>query len=139
MTKVELASGAEEVPIAAILSQVIEQNLEQRPEKVKDFNSLNVWVGIIVRDYDIEMTLQFEKGKLTLYGGLVGNPPIVITTDSGVLLELPSIKIKFGLPYFFDELGMSAVKKILKRELRIKGLLAHPIALVRLIKVLSVS
>ena len=101
---------------------------------------MNVGVGIVVRDYDIKMTLKFEKGELTLYKGLEGNPEIVVDAlDSDILLEMPNIKIRFGMPYPFDKLGMSVVKKLINREIKIKGLLSHPVASLRLIKVISVA
>ncbi len=140
MPKINMGPGVEEIPISDILARIIQQNLEQRPEKLKGFNAMNVGVGMVMRDYDIKMTLRFEKGELTLYKGLEGNPEIVVDAlDSDILLEMPNIKIRFGVPYPFDKLGMSVFKKLINREIRIKGLLSHPVASLRLIKVLSVA
>jgi hypothetical protein len=117
---------------------MLRQNLESKPDRVKDFNALGLNVGIDVTDAEAQITLQFEKGKLTVHGGLV-NPDLVISTDSVSLLELGTLKIKFGLPYYFDAQGMAVIKKLLKRELKIKGMLLHPFALTRLTKVMSVA
>ncbi len=138
MAEVVLAPGADEVPLAIMLGDLLKQNLEQKPEKIKDFNALCISVGIDAVDAEAQITLQFQKGTLTVHGGLV-NCDLVISTDAATLLGLSNMTIKFGLPWYFDKTGMEVIKKLLKRELKIKGLLLHPFALTRLTKVMSVA
>jgi len=139
MPEITLAPGSEESALAFMLSDLLRQNLKSRPEKVEDFNALNIGVGIVAKGPDVGITMQFEKGKLTCHDGLVGNPGIVINTDLLVFTDLINIKIKSGMPYFFDEIGKSIIVKLLKRELKLKGLLTHPFTLVRLIRVMSIA
>lgn len=138
MPEIRLAQGAEEAALALMLEELMQQNLKDKPQLEKDFNALNIGAGIVAEDADVQLTLDFRKGTLTIHNGLVGNPKIVIRTDSNSLLELTALKIKFGLPYFFDENGLAVTKKFLKRELRIKGL-THLIALIHITRILSVS
>jgi len=70
--------------------------------------------------------------------GIVGKPDIIIRTDSDKVIGLNSISIKFGLPYYFDEAGMTVIKQILSGELKIEGMLLHPVILTRLTKIMSV-
>ncbi len=138
MPDIKLAPGAEEAALAGMLADMLRGNLENKPERVKDFNALNISIGIEATDAETQITLAFANGKLTVHKGLV-NPGIVITTDSTSLLELAALNIKYGMPWYFDEKGMAVVKKLLKREVKIKGLLVHPLALTRLTKVMSVA
>lgn len=138
MADVKLAPGAEKVALAGMLSDVIQSNLE-RPEKMKDFNKLRARVFINAVDADIMLTMEFNCGTLTFYGGREGVPDLSIETDGNTLLDLANINIKYGMPWYFDEQGMDIVKKLLKRELRIKGLINHPMALTRLTKVISIN
>lgn len=138
MPDIKLAPGAEEAALAGMLADMLRGNLENKPERVKDFNALNISIGIEATDAETQITLAFANGKLTVHKGLV-NPGIVITTDSTSLLELAGLNIKYGMPWYFDEKGMAVVKKLLKREVKIKGLLVHPLALTRLTKVMSVA
>ncbi len=138
MPDVQLAAGAEETPLAVMLAELLKQNLEEKPERAKDFNALGISVGIEATDADAQITLQFQNGRLTVHSGFV-NPGLVISTDSVTLLGLSNMNIKFGMPWYFDETGLEVVKKLLKRELKIKGLLLHPLALTRLTKVMSVA
>ena len=138
MADVKLAPGAEEVAMAVMLADMLQANLE-KPEKLKDFNKLKARVYINAQDAETEITMVFDRGSLTVYGGKEGSPDISIVTDAATLLDLANINIKFGMPYYFDETGMAVVKKLLKRELKIKGMFAHYFALNRLTKIMSLN
>lgn len=139
MAEITMAPGAEEAGMAVMLADMIKTNLENKPDKEKDFNALKGNIYIQAEDAEVDMTMAFDKGNLTVYGGKVGNPIISIATDSTSLLELANISIKMGMPYYFDETGREIIKKLLKRELKIKGMFTHTIALTRLTKVMSVK
>jgi len=136
---VSLAPGAEENGMAAMLGDMIKTNVQSKPSKLKDFNKLKGTVWISAVDADVQMTMVFNKGSLTIHDGKVGKPIIQIATDSGTLLELANLNIKFGMPYYFDETGLMVIKKLMRRELKIKGLLTHTIALTRMTKIMSVK
>jgi hypothetical protein len=136
--RIKLAPGAEGAPMALLLSNMMRENLDQ-PEKLKEFNSLRSTVHILVKDVGSEVTMVFDRGSLTFHGDKTNRPDLSIETDSETLLNLANVSIKFGLPYYFDEVGLGILKKLLKRELKIKGMFTHPIALVKLSKVMSVN
>ena len=133
-----LDEGARDVGLAEMMFNLIRQNLEENPEKIKCFNSLDAKVMIEARDIQIVIGLEFEQGRLTVSRGFSPKPDLHIITDSATILALCLLKIKFGLPYFFDTNGFLVFKKLLTRKLIIKGLLSHFPALVKLTKVFSV-
>ena len=133
-----LDEGARDVGLAEMMFNLIRQNLEQKPEKIKDFNALDAKILIEAQDLQIVVGLEFKQGKLAVSKGSSIKPDLHIITDSAAVLDLCLIKIKFGLPYFFDANGFRVFKKLLTRELIIKGLLSHFPALVKLTKVFSV-
>ncbi|MDD3717888.1 MAG: SCP2 sterol-binding domain-containing protein [Actinomycetota bacterium] len=138
MADVKLAPGAEEVAMAVMISDMLKANIE-KPEKLKDFNKLKARVYIQAKDAETEMTMVFDRGSLTVYGGKEGNPDISIITDAATLLDLANINIKYGMPWYFDETGMAVVKKLLKGELKLQGMLTHYFALNRLTKIMSLN
>jgi len=138
MADVKMAPGADEVAMAVMLADMLQANLE-KPEKLKEFNKLKARVFINAEDAETQMTMDFNKGSLLVYGGKEGNPDISIVTDAASLLDLANINIKFGMPWYFDETGMAVVKKLLKRELKIKGMFMHLVALTRLTKIMSLN
>ena len=138
MAEITLAPEAEEIELAGMLAQMLSAGLE-RPEKEKIFNSLKARVFIYVTDMDLGMTMDFDRGRLTVHGGEVGKPDISILTDSETLLDLVYINITFGMPNFFDETGRGIVKRLLKGDLKIKGMFTHLVALIKVTKVISVN
>jgi len=138
MPEINLAPGAEEAGLPAMMAEMIRANLENKPERIKDFNALYGNIYIRAEDAEVDMTMAFKGGSLTVHSGQVGTPMISIATDATTLLDLANINIKFGMPYYFDEMGMNVFKKLLSRELKLKGMFTHPIALTRLTKIMSV-
>lgn len=136
---ISIAAGAEETPLASMLAEIIESNLENGGARVKAFRKLGSAVHINAADAGVEITLLFEKGRLTVHAGKPVKPAISIEADSATLLDLTNLEIKGGLPYFFDETGRGVVRKLFRGELKMKGLLLHPLELIRLTKVLSVA
>ena len=133
-----LDQGARDVGLAEMMFNLIRQNLEQNPRKIKGFNSLDAKVMIEARDIQIIIGLEFKQGKLTISKDSSFKPDLHIITDSATILALCLLKIKFGLPYFFDANGFKVLKKLLARQLIIRGLLNHFFVLVKLTKVFSV-
>ncbi|MBC7252751.1 MAG: SCP2 sterol-binding domain-containing protein [Actinobacteria bacterium] len=138
MADISLGPGAEEVPLAGMLAEMLKANLE-KPEKKRDFEKLKAKVLIHAVDAEAKITMDFDRGRLTVYGGEAGKPDIAIATDSTTLLELANLKIKYGMPWYFDETGLGVVRKLLKGDLKIKGMFTHLGALTRLTKIMSLS
>lgn len=133
-----VVNNAAEVPFSYILAELLESNLEQNPHKMATFNRIFGVVAIDLKDIEATVTLIFSGGRVRIEQGIVGKPDIVIRTDSEKVIGLNSITIKFGLPYYFDEAGMTVIKQLLSGELKIEGMLLHPIILTRLTKIMSV-
>ena len=136
---ITMAPGAEGAGMASMMGDMIKANLKNKPARMKDFNKLNGTIWITADDADTEMTMVFENGSLIVHTGKVGKPILEITTDSATLLDLANIDIKMGMPYYFDETGRMVIKKLLKKDLKIKGMFAHNMALTRMTKIMSVK
>ena len=135
---IKFAPGAEEIGLALMLEQLILQNLEQNPHKTKDFRKLNIGVGLDVTDVGISLTMDFASGLLTIYPGIKNSAKLIITTESDIIMALSNQKIKWGLPYYFDETGQEIVQAMKSGRLKLKGMISHFPSLVRLSRVMSV-
>ncbi len=138
MAEITLLKEASEIGLAVMLSDLIRQNLGQDPGKIKLFNSLDAKVLIEARDIQITVGLEFKQERLSVSEGFSVKPDLHIIADSSTILYLCLLKIKLGLPYFFDGPGFKVFKKLLTRELIIKGLLRHFSTLVKLTQLFSV-
>ena len=136
---IALDDGAKDMGLAQMLFNLLRQNLEQNPQKLSSFETLHSNVVIVARDIDITVTLAFRKGELTIYNDIVGKADLTIIADHDAILDLSLINIFLGLPNYFDKVGRGILKKLLLGNLRIKGLLKHPVQLTHLTKLFSVS
>ena len=136
---IALDEGAKEVGLAEIMGNLIQQNLDQKPQRISSFAALHSNVVIVARDIDITVTLAFGRGKLTIYNGIVGTPDLKIVADHDVILGLSLIHICLGLPNYFDKTGREILQRLLSGNLKIEGILRHPLQLTRLTKLISVN
>ena len=136
--EIKLADGAEEIGLANMLRDLINQNIEQNPHKLIDFKQLDISIGLDVFDVDIKLTLAFSNSMLTIQPGILGEPELNITADSGTIMNLSNQKIKWGLPYYFDQTGREILAAMQSRRLMVTGLLTHFPSLIRFSRVMSV-
>jgi hypothetical protein len=134
-----LDERAKEVGLAEMMFNLIRQNLEQKPQRLSSFKALNSNVVIVARDIDITVTLAFKKVDLTIYKGIVGKPDLKIIADHDAILDLSLIKISIGLPNYFDRTGRDILRKLIFGNVKIEGMLKHPLQLIRLTKIFSVN
>ena len=129
---------AEPNGLATMLGQLIQQNLDAHPERTKLLNRPATF-AIVTPDIDVAVSIRVHNGGVTVRNGVVGKPNIVITSPSEALLGLSSVPLRFGLPDPMTDEGRDVTRKLLTRELRVKGLLFHGLKLATLNKLLSVS
>ncbi len=138
MTGHFIKNQAEEVPFSFIISELLSSNITQKAEKMRTFKSMYGVVAIHLVDIEAAVSLIFAGGTLSIVPGIAGKPDIIITTDSDKVMGLNLISVKFGLPYYFDKAGLTVLKQLLSGDIKIKGMLAHPILLTKLTKIMSV-
>lgn len=136
--QIDLAEGAEDIGLAVMLKDLLTQNLAERPHKISDFEKLNLPVGLTISDADLALTMAFEKSGLTIYPGIRGVPALNITAEAETVMDLSNVRIKWGLPHYFDEPGQAVLSAMREGRLKIKGLLIHFPSLVRLSRIMSV-
>ena len=146
---VTLDAQAADNGLAMMLQGLLAENLTTSDAKRRDFEQMESTFGIVAPDAEVTVTLEFQHGRCTIYDGLRHEPALVITADSGKIPELSLLSIRYGLPWLLDENGQNFVRALLKREIRIDGLIRIPptplktaraaLDLVRLTRILSVQ
>lgn len=135
---INFAPGAEEVGLAVMLRDLLTQNFEQHPHKIGDFQKLVLRIGLIVSDAGIALTMEFKGDTLTIYPGILSPTHLRIEAEADLVMALSNVRIKWGLPYYFDEPGKEVLAAIRSQRIRIKGLIRHFPSLVRLSRIMSV-
>jgi hypothetical protein len=136
--EIQLAEGVEEMGLAVMLQDLIIQNIEQNPHKSTDFKKLDILIGLEVYDAEIILTLEFSNRRLIIHPGISGQPKISIYADSETIMNLSNQKIRWGLPYYFDETGREIIAAMKSGRLKVKGMVTHFPSLIRFSRVMSV-
>ena len=123
-----------------MLGGLIDANVESRPERKKDFDSLAARVGIWVTDIDEGVTLVFERGALVVHNGLEPKRDITIRAEADTVMNLSNLKIGlFGMPVYYDEVGRGVALKLLQGKMRIDGLVGNLATLNTVTRIFSVA
>jgi hypothetical protein len=123
--------------LAAMLGGVIEGNLAAHPER-EALLAERATYAIVAQDVDVAVSIRLGDGAVKVRGGVVGRPDILVQADSDTLISLSTVPLRFGLPDATTPEGRAVMKKLVRRELRVKGLVRHPGKLARLNKLLAV-
>jgi len=136
--RIDLDAAAENVGLATMLKDLLLQNLAENPHKVPDFRRLRIPIGLTVPDAELALTLAFDAAGLTVYQGIRGTPGLDITADAETVMNLSNVRIKWGLPYYFDAAGREVLAAMKQGRLQIRGMLRHFPSLIRLSRIMSV-
>jgi hypothetical protein len=123
--------------LATMLGGLIEANLAAHPERMSLLSKLSMY-SISATDVGVAVSIRLSPKRVLVRNGVVGRPHIRIETASDSLMGLSSVPLKFGLPDVATKEGREVIRKLLKGELKVRGLLLHPARLGRLNKLLSV-
>ncbi len=138
MASIELNTDARDNGLAGMIRDLISQNLANHPEREKDLAALDGNIAIVARDIEVSLTLVCTRGSVVVHDGVRTPCKLTIETDSDNILKLSTLKIKAGLPYYFDKTGREVLGLLFSGKLRIQGLLAHPVILTRITRLFSV-
>jgi hypothetical protein len=120
-----------------MLGGLIEGNLTAHPEREGLLARPSTY-AIRATDVGVDVSIRLAPGQAIVRNGMVGRPQVVVETDSETLMGLSSMPLKFGLPDVMTKEGREVNRKLMKGQLKVRGLLRHPAKLARLNKLLSV-
>lgn len=147
MTQITLAPGAEANGLAVMLADLLRQNLEQKPHKVRDLQAITGRIAILAEDAEVAMTLRFDHGDLTVYDGVIGVPDVVVRASSDVIIALSNVPLtrRFGLPVpsARDQEGRKTMREVMtamrKGTLEVTGAGRNAAMMLHLTRIMSVN
>lgn len=105
-----------------MIADLIEANLESHPQRTGLLEGKRRTVEIVATDLDAHVALTLGGGAVTVASDAVERPAMTIRADSETLLELPNAKLLMGLPSLADPVGRTVTKKLLKGDLKVRGM-----------------
>jgi hypothetical protein len=144
---IELAPGAENNGFATMLADLVRQNLEQKPHKVKDFDKIQGRIAIVAEDAEVALTLEFRGGKLLVHDGIRGVPDVTVRGTSDVIMAMSNVPLtrRLGLPIPArgDKQGRATLREIGRAmssgAFHAYGMPLHVPMMVHLTRVMSVN
>ncbi len=123
--------------LARMVGGLIEANLAHHPRRAGLLRP--AVVDLVALDADVAVSLAIDRREVRVANGMAdGRAHVRVTTDSLSLVELAAAPLRLGLPDVFHTEGRVIARKLLAREMRIDGLLRHPLTLSRVTRLLSV-
>ena len=149
MVSIALAPGAENNAFATMLADLVRQNLESKPHKVKDFDALargkGVAIALVADDAEVALTLEFRGGRLVLHDGVRGVPDVAVRGSADAIMALSNVPLTrpLALPIPMDRSALEVLREMVRAtrtgELKVLGMFGNLRALSRLTRVMSVN
>ena len=129
--------GPEPSGLAMMVAELMEQNLARDPARRALLRPL---VAVLdAPDADVTVFLRIGRDDVRIGDGDVPDANLRIQAASDRLLDLTTAPLRFGLPDPLRPEGRAIAADLLRRRIRIRGLLRHPLRLARLTQLLSVA
>jgi len=138
---IELLPGTEDNGLAAMIAQLIRQNLESRPDKQRACRRMRGRVTLVAEDAETSLTLRFAGGTVWVHDGMFGLPDILVRGSSEDLINLSRIPLLPGrleLPDPRTPVVRALVASFRSGRLRMRGGLRHPTLLLGLSQALNI-
>jgi hypothetical protein len=129
---------AEPNGLATMIGGLIEANMDANPGRARLLGPPAV-VGIVARDAEVACTVRLSPVRVTVANGLTGRPAVVVRADTMTLTDLTTTPLRLGFPDALTSAGRGVTGKLVKGDLKVRGLLRHPAVVSRLNRLLSVA
>jgi hypothetical protein len=125
-----LAPGAERNGLAVALREIVALNVRDRPIAARVYRRLGIVAAVRLTDMASPLTLDFQRGRLTVHAGESPRPAqVAIVTDARGLMSFAEAPKLAGVPDLRTREGRLVVHRLLSRRLRLRGALRHPLAM----------
>jgi hypothetical protein len=127
---VGMTPGGEAAGFREMVEGLVEANLVRAPARARRITHREA-AALVATDVDVAVTIQMLPGALHAPGSVLvhdGEDPwaeIVVRAGSVGLLELAAVPLRFGLPDVLTPDGREVLRQILRRQIRVHGLVRH--------------
>jgi len=144
---IELAPGAENNGFATMLADLVRQNLDAKPHKVRDFDALSASIAIVAEDAEVALTLAFGNGRLLVHDGIFEVPDVTVRGSSDIIMALSNVPLTtllaLPVPRRGDRDGAETLRTVMAAmrdgSFKVYGMALHIGAMMHLTRVMSVN
>jgi hypothetical protein len=124
--------------LADLIGRLIEANVDRRPGLARLLRPSVV--RLAATDADVGVTVRLAQGSAEIANGGAGiRAHVSVAAGAQDLMDLVAAPLRLGLPDLLSGAGRSVVRRILSRDVRVSGMLRHPVRMSRFLRLLSVA
>jgi hypothetical protein len=124
--------------LANLVGRLLEANLGSHPERQR-LLAPSV-IELTATDADVSVTVRLMPARAEVANGRAGPGAHVSVEGKGQdLIDLAAVPLRIGLPDLLHRSGRSIVRRILRRDVQVSGMLRHPTRMSRFLRLLSVA
>jgi hypothetical protein len=122
--------------LARLLAGLLEANLARRPERAALLRPAVVEVD--AADAAVAVTVRLDRGRVRVSNGsAMPRPDLRVRASGHDLLALSAAPLRLGFPDPFRREGRVVLRRIASGQVRVSGMLRHPVVLSRFSRLLS--
>jgi hypothetical protein len=123
--------------LAALVGGLLEANLRAHPARARLVRRARVEIS--APDAGVSVMIVLDPEGPLVVRSADGRADVTVVADSARLLQLVGAPLRLGLPDPLHPRGRAVLGALARREIRIRGLLRHPLLVSRLARLLSVA
>jgi hypothetical protein len=124
--------------LASLVGRLLEANLETDPRRRRLLRPSVV--DLTATDADVSVKVRLARDLAEVANGGAGlGAHVAVEARAQDLLDLAASPLRLGLPDLLHRSGRSVVKRIVRRDVRVSGMLRHPVRMSRFLRLLSVA
>jgi hypothetical protein len=125
-------------PLGAMIADLVRSNIEKEPARAHLARGVAGRININATDVESVIGMLFTGSNVRI-GPELPAPDLEVVCDSGTLMELANVKLRFGRPDPMTPEGRAILTKMMRKQLVVHGMMAHPKLLTRLQKLFTVA
>jgi hypothetical protein len=125
-------------PLGQMIADLVRSNIEKEPARADLVSGVAGRININATDAESEIGMLFTGSELRV-GPALPAPDLEVVCDSGTLMELANVRLRFGRPDPMTPEGRAILTKMVRKQLVVRGMMVHPKLLTRLQKLFTVA
>jgi hypothetical protein len=125
-------------PLGQMIADLVRSNIDKEPARAGLIARVAGRININATDVESAIGMLFTGSALRI-GAALPAPDIEVVCDSATLMELANVRLRFGRPDPMTPEGRAILQKMVRKELVVHGMMAHPKLLTRMQKLFTVA
>lgn len=133
-----VVTASDAPPLGEMIADLVRTNIEKEPARAHLVQGVAGRININATDVESIIGMLFTGTSLRI-GPDLPAPDLEVVCDSATLMELANVRLRFGRPDPLTPEGRAILQKMMRKQLVVHGMLAHPKLLTRMQKLFTVA